>query len=101
MHKLYACCTSDAQLTPVNLRFHPDFPILTNGTRRAIETGMAHGNFQDLLRNKGFRAFLWTQFLGAFNDCLFQSVTIFRAEQVKGGMYVPLVAAVFVMPSLL
>jgi MFS family permease len=62
---------------------------------------MAHGNFKDLVRDKGFRAFLWTQFLGAFNDCLYQSVTIFRAEQIKGGIYVPLVPAVFVLPSLL
>jgi acyl-[acyl-carrier-protein]-phospholipid O-acyltransferase/long-chain-fatty-acid--[acyl-carrier-protein] ligase len=62
---------------------------------------MAHGNFKELLRNKGFRAFLWTQFLGAFNDCLYQSVTIFRASQQEGGSYVALVPALFVLPSLL
>lgn len=62
---------------------------------------MAHGNFKDLLRNKGFRAFLWTQFLGAYNDSLFQSVTILHADRVQGGFYVPLVPAVFVLPSLL
>lgn len=62
---------------------------------------MAHGNFKDLLRNQGFRAFLWTQFLGAFNDSLYQSATALHAAQIKGGVYVPLVPAVFVLPSLL
>jgi acyl-[acyl-carrier-protein]-phospholipid O-acyltransferase/long-chain-fatty-acid--[acyl-carrier-protein] ligase len=62
---------------------------------------MAQGNFKELLRNKGFCAFLWTQFLGAFNDSLYQSVTIFRASHLHGGLYVPLVPAVFVLPSLL
>jgi acyl-[acyl-carrier-protein]-phospholipid O-acyltransferase / long-chain-fatty-acid--[acyl-carrier-protein] ligase len=62
---------------------------------------MAHGKFTDLLRNGGFRAFLWTQFLGAFNDSVYQSVTALHAAQAKGGYYVPLVPAVFVLPSLL
>src|SRR5664279_1056138 len=29
---------------------------------------MAQGRFKDVLKNGGFVAFLWTQFLGAFND---------------------------------
>jgi hypothetical protein len=29
---------------------------------------MAHGGFKDILKNGGFHAFLWTQFLGAFNE---------------------------------
>src|SRR3954471_21746992 len=62
---------------------------------------MATGKFKDLLRNGGFRAFLWTQFLGAFNDSVYQSVTALHAAQVKGGFYVPLVPAIFVLPSLL
>jgi acyl-[acyl-carrier-protein]-phospholipid O-acyltransferase/long-chain-fatty-acid--[acyl-carrier-protein] ligase len=62
---------------------------------------MAHGKFKDLLQNGGFRAFLWTQFLGAFNDSVYQSVTALHAAQVKGGHYVPLVPAIFVLPSLL
>jgi acyl-[acyl-carrier-protein]-phospholipid O-acyltransferase / long-chain-fatty-acid--[acyl-carrier-protein] ligase len=62
---------------------------------------MANGKFKDLLRNGGFRAFLWTQFLGAFNDSVYQSVTALHAAQVKGGYYVPLVPAIFVLPSLL
>src|SRR5689334_65980 len=62
---------------------------------------MAHGKFTDLLENGGFRSFLWTQFLGAFNDSVYQSVTALHAAQVNGGVYVPLVPAVFVLPSLL
>jgi acyl-[acyl-carrier-protein]-phospholipid O-acyltransferase/long-chain-fatty-acid--[acyl-carrier-protein] ligase len=62
---------------------------------------MAHGNFKDLLRNPGFRAFLWTQFLGAFNDSFYQSVAALHASKFNGGIYVPLVPAIFVLPSLL
>jgi acyl-[acyl-carrier-protein]-phospholipid O-acyltransferase/long-chain-fatty-acid--[acyl-carrier-protein] ligase len=62
---------------------------------------MAHGGFQDLLRRKGFPAFLWTQFLGAFNDSLYQTLVALHAGSVKGGIYVPAVPAVFTLPSLL
>src|SRR4051794_30365013 len=62
---------------------------------------MAHGKYTDLLKQPGFRAFLSTQFLGAFNDSLCQSVTALHAAEVKGGYYVPLVPAIFVLPSLL
>jgi len=27
-----------------------------------------HSGFKELLKNGGFQSFLWTQFLGAFND---------------------------------
>src|SRR5581483_11748035 len=62
---------------------------------------MAHGNFKDLLKQRGFRAFLWTQFLGAFNDSVFQSVTALHVAQIKDGRYVAFVPAIFVLPSLL
>src|SRR5215472_14288538 len=62
---------------------------------------MAHGNFKDLLNKGGFQAFLWTQFLGAFNDSVYQTIVALHAGAVKGGMYVPLVPAVFTLPSLL
>ena len=62
---------------------------------------MAHGKYTDLLKQPGFRAFLLTQFLGAFNDSICQSVTALHAAEVKGGAYVPLVPAIFVIPSLL
>src|ERR1051325_7998156 len=62
---------------------------------------MATGKFSDLLQRPGFRAFLWTQFLGAFNDSVYQSVTALHAAELRGGLYVPLVPAIFVLPSLL
>ncbi len=62
---------------------------------------MAQGKFTDLLRLRGFRAFLLTQFLGAFNDSVCQSVTALHAAQARGGHYVPLIPAIFVLPSLL
>jgi acyl-[acyl-carrier-protein]-phospholipid O-acyltransferase/long-chain-fatty-acid--[acyl-carrier-protein] ligase len=62
---------------------------------------MAHGGFQDLLKKGGFQAFLWTQFLGAFNDSVYQTIVALHAGSVKGGIYVPLVPAVFTLPTLL
>src|SRR5215471_6972193 len=62
---------------------------------------MAHGNFKDLMTKGGFQAFLWTQFLGAFNDSVYQTIVALHAGAVKGGLYVPLVPAVFTLPSLL
>src|SRR5215831_7416518 len=62
---------------------------------------MAHGNFKDLLTKGGFQAFLWTQFLGAFNDSVYQTIVALHAGSVDGGKYVPLVPAVFTLPSLL
>jgi acyl-[acyl-carrier-protein]-phospholipid O-acyltransferase / long-chain-fatty-acid--[acyl-carrier-protein] ligase len=62
---------------------------------------MAHSGFKDLLEKGGFRAFLGTQFLGAFNDSVYQTIVALHAGSVKGGMYVPLVPAVFTLPTLL
>ncbi len=59
---------------------------------------MADGRFSDLLKNRGFRAFLWTQFLGAFNDQVYQTIVAIYALYVHGGAYVPLVPAVFNLP---
>ena len=64
---------------------------------------MSHG-FTDLLKKRGFQAFLWTQFLGAFNDNLYKIVVSMRAVQVaaaSGGEYLSLAGAVFVVPFLL
>ena len=33
---------------------------------------MSNVTYDELLKNKGFRSFLWTQFLGAFNDSVFK-----------------------------
>ena len=40
---------------------------------------MAHGGFKDVLKNGGFQAFLWTQFLGAFNDNAYRIIVSLRA----------------------
>ena len=65
---------------------------------------MPQGSFSDLLKKRGFQAFLWTQFLGAFNDNLYKIVVSMRAVQVaanQGGAYLSLAGAVFVIPFLL
>jgi acyl-[acyl-carrier-protein]-phospholipid O-acyltransferase/long-chain-fatty-acid--[acyl-carrier-protein] ligase len=64
------------------------------------------GGFKHLLKNSGFQAFLWTQFLGALNDNLYKMVVSMRAVHVaantgSGSMYLSLAGAVFVIPFLL
>jgi acyl-[acyl-carrier-protein]-phospholipid O-acyltransferase/long-chain-fatty-acid--[acyl-carrier-protein] ligase len=61
---------------------------------------------KELLKNIGFQSFLWTQFLGAFNDNLYKIIVSMRAVQVasttgSGGEYVAISMAVFVLPFLL
>ena len=62
---------------------------------------MAHGGFKDVLRNGGFRAFLWTQFFGAFNDNVYRAIVALRALHEQNGKYASLVIGIFVLPSLL
>ncbi len=64
---------------------------------------MSTGKYKDLLKNFGFQSFLWTQFLGAFNDNLFKMVISMFAVNVSGdgGMYISLVGAVFILPYFL
>jgi acyl-[acyl-carrier-protein]-phospholipid O-acyltransferase/long-chain-fatty-acid--[acyl-carrier-protein] ligase len=67
---------------------------------------MAHGGFKDVLKNGGFRAFLWTQFLGAFNDNAYRIIVSLRAVHIvaqadQSGKYLALAGAIFVLPSLL
>lgn len=67
---------------------------------------MPTGKYKDLLKNLGFQSFLWTQFLGAFNDNLFKIVISMFAVNLAantdhGGMYISLVSAVFILPYLL
>ena len=61
---------------------------------------MTHGRFADLLRNGGFQAFLWTQFLGAFNDSFYQTIVLLHAEHVAR-VYIPVSLIVFNLPFLL
>lgn len=67
---------------------------------------MAQRGFKDVLANGGFQAFLWTQFLGAFNDNAYRIIVSLRAVHVvaradQSGKYLSLAAAIFVLPSLL
>src|ERR1035438_847813 len=67
---------------------------------------MAHGGFKDVLKNGGFVAFLWTQFLGAFNDNAYRIIVSLRAVHIvaqadQSGKYLALAGAIFVLPSLL
>ncbi|MDP9170177.1 MAG: MFS transporter [Acidobacteriota bacterium] len=59
-----------------------------------------------LLADSRFEAFLWTQFLGAFNDNVYKMIVSIMAVQVAagesgGGKYLALAGAVFVLPFLL
>jgi len=63
---------------------------------------MATGTYRTTLATRGLQPFLWTQFLGAFNDNLYKIVVSFYAIRALGpvdGMSVT--AAVFVAPFLL
>src|SRR6516162_3245610 len=61
---------------------------------------MAHNGFGNLLKNGGFQAFLWTQFLGAFNDSVYQTIVALHVGSANPA-YIPIVPAVFTLPSLL
>ena len=66
---------------------------------------MAQRGFKDLLQNGGFQAFLWTQFLGAFNDNAYRIIVSLRAVHIvaqadRSGTYLSIAAAIFVVPSL-
>jgi acyl-[acyl-carrier-protein]-phospholipid O-acyltransferase/long-chain-fatty-acid--[acyl-carrier-protein] ligase len=65
---------------------------------------MANGKYIDTLRQPGFFAFFWTQFLGAFNDNFLKIVVSFVALDlaVHGGPgYVEVIAFLFILPSAL
>jgi acyl-[acyl-carrier-protein]-phospholipid O-acyltransferase/long-chain-fatty-acid--[acyl-carrier-protein] ligase len=75
-----------------------------------IEDSMARaaapGSFGSLLERRGFQAFLWTQFLGAFNDNVYKIAVSMRAVHVaatsgSSNEYISLAGAVFVIPFLL
>ena len=66
---------------------------------------MASGSYRQVARQQGFQAFLWTQFLGAFNDNLFKIVVSLLAVQMAtsaaAGRNLSLVGAIFILPFLL
>ena len=66
---------------------------------------MTHSGFDGLVKDRGFHAFLWTQFLGAFNDNVYKIIVSMRAVHVaaqsESSLYLSLAGAVFVVPFLL
>src|SRR5207244_12929074 len=67
---------------------------------------MATGRYRDLLRSGGFQAFLWTQFLSAFNDNVYEFVISLLAVDMAlraggGSEYLSFVNAVFMLPFFL
>ncbi|MBI2181789.1 MAG: MFS transporter [Deltaproteobacteria bacterium] len=67
---------------------------------------MAAGNYTDILKNRGFFCFFWTQFLGAFNDNFYKIIITLIALDVPaaaggGKQYIPLIGGLFILPFLL
>src|SRR5262249_10333308 len=66
---------------------------------------MTAHSYRDTLRRPGLQPFLWTQFLGAFNDNLFKMVVsmvaIRTATADTSGGQVSIVGAIFMLPFLL
>jgi acyl-[acyl-carrier-protein]-phospholipid O-acyltransferase/long-chain-fatty-acid--[acyl-carrier-protein] ligase len=63
-------------------------------------------SYRKLLADSHFQAFLWTQFLGAFNDNVYKMMVSIIAVRVavdggSGARYLALAGAVFVIPFLL
>ena len=62
------------------------------------------GTYRQVLEIKGFQPFLWTQFLGAFNDNLYRIVVSLAAVAGAAGTgsgYLSLVGAIFIVPFFL
>jgi acyl-[acyl-carrier-protein]-phospholipid O-acyltransferase / long-chain-fatty-acid--[acyl-carrier-protein] ligase len=66
---------------------------------------MTAHSYRDTLRRPGLQPFLWTQFLGAFNDNLFKivvsMVAVHAATADASGGQLAIVGAVFILPFLL
>ena len=66
---------------------------------------MTAGSYRETLARKGLPSFLWTQFLGAFNDNLFKIVVSLMAVRLvaadQADRALAIVSAVFILPFLL
>jgi len=67
---------------------------------------MAAGNYTDILKNRGFFCFFWTQFLGAFNDNFYKIIITLVALDLPaaaggGKHYIPLIGGLFILPFFL
>src|SRR5712692_9461945 len=70
------------------------------------DTSMRTSSYKELLKSGGFQSFLWTQFLGAFNDNVYKIIVSMRAVHIaastgSGSAYLSLATVVFVLPFLL
>lgn len=73
---------------------------------QTMQTESAQTGYLPLLRDRSFHSFLWTQFLGAFNDNVYKMIVSvgaveLAADQALGARYLALSGAVFVLPFLL
>ncbi|MBI4490247.1 MAG: MFS transporter [Deltaproteobacteria bacterium] len=64
---------------------------------------MSVGKYGELLRSHGFQSFLWTQFLGAFNDNFYKMVVSLLAVNAAsnsggGSRYLSLIGAIYILP---
>src|SRR6185295_10564138 len=66
---------------------------------------MAPHGYRETLKQRGLQPFLWTQFLGAFNDNLFKIVVsmlaVHAVASARAGRELSLVSAIFILPFLL
>jgi MFS family permease len=66
---------------------------------------MATHSYRETLKHRGLQPFLWTQFLGAFNDNLFKIVVsmlaVHAVAAARAGRELSIVSAVFILPFLL
>jgi len=67
---------------------------------------MGASSYKDLLKSGGFQGFLWTQFLGAYNDNVYKILVSLLAVEIgaavgKGSQYLSLAGLVFILPFLL
>src|SRR6478672_10006286 len=67
---------------------------------------MTAHTYRQTLRRRGLQPFLWTQFLGAFNDNLFKIVVSLlavrlAASEADAGFQLSLVGAIFILPFVL
>src|SRR5580765_2143603 len=78
--------------------------VLHAGANAGWGADMAH-HYRETLRRPGLQPFLWTQFLGAFNDNLFKivvsMVAIHAASEAQSGRQLSIVGAIFILPFLL
>src|SRR3954468_21841821 len=79
---------------------------LTNTTPNNAPPPRPAGAYSKLLGHGGFQAFLWTQFLAAFNDNVYKMIVqvtavAIAASEGGSGKYLSIANAVFVLPFLL